>query len=91
MKRVKIIATLGPASASTEVLRAMVLHGVNVFRLNMSHSELESHREKILQIRELSKALDCPLGILADLQGPKIRTGYLENHKPVALVVHSLL
>lgn len=74
MKQTKIVATVGPASESKEMLRQLVEAGVNVFRLNFSHGEHAWHKEIINRIRELSYELHRPIGILADMQGPRIRT-----------------
>ncbi len=74
MKQTKIVATLGPASESKDMLRAMVAAGMNVARLNFSHGDHTWHKEIINRIRELSHELNTPIGILADMQGPRIRT-----------------
>lgn len=74
MKQTKIVATIGPASESKEMLRAMVGAGMNVVRLNFSHGEHTWHKEIINRVRELSHELHTSIGILADLQGPRIRT-----------------
>ena len=79
-RRTKIIATVGPASSSPEVLEALVIAGVNVFRLNMSHGDHASHQSAYENIRATAERLDRPLAILADLGGPKIRTGKFENN-----------
>ncbi len=81
MKRTKIVATIGPASAPLEVLREMVRAGVNVVRLNFSHSRHDEHLEVINTIRAIDKELGTNTSILADLQGPKIRIGEVENNK----------
>lgn len=73
MKHTKIVATVGPASESKDMLRALADTGVNVFRLNFSHNEHAWHRDVINRIREVSAELGMPIGILADLQGPRIR------------------
>ncbi|PLX05633.1 MAG: pyruvate kinase, partial [Marinilabiliales bacterium] len=72
--RTKIIATVGPASSAKETLRKMILSGVDVFRLNFSHGEHESHQSVIKKIKELRAEMQLNIAILADLQGPKIRT-----------------
>ena len=82
-KRTKIIATLGPSSSREDVLRAMFHAGMNVARLNMSHGDHADHLERLLLIRKISGELECPVAVLADLQGPKIRTGRLVNNCPV--------
>src|SRR4051812_19736584 len=83
--RTKIVATLGPASVQPETLKALALSGVNVFRLNMSHGSIEEHLERAKLIRKLGEELNLPLSILADLQGPKIRTGDLKDGQLVPL------
>jgi pyruvate kinase len=74
MKQTKIVATIGPASESKEMLRKLVEAGMNVVRLNFSHGEHAWHKEVINRVRELSHEMGLPIGILADLQGPRIRT-----------------
>ena len=74
-RRTKIIATVGPASATPSVLEALILAGVNVFRLNMSHGTHADHRKVDERIKQASAALKRPVAFLADLCGPKIRTG----------------
>ncbi len=78
--RTKIVATLGPASSSKEVLGKLIQEGVDVFRLNFSHSKQEEHLKLIQLIRELNKELNANVAILADLQGPKLRVGEIENN-----------
>jgi len=78
-KRTKIVATLGPASTSLELVTKLIQAGVNVFRLNFSHGTHESHAQAILNIREASKKTACHIGILGDLCGPKIRVGIFEK------------
>lgn len=77
--RTKIVATIGPASSSPEVLKQMLLSGLNVARLNFSHGSYENHSKMVTLLRSLSEELDLPLTILQDLQGPKIRVGDLPN------------
>jgi pyruvate kinase len=74
-RRTKIIATLGPASSSAEVLSRLVQAGADVFRLNFSHGSHDDHAARIAIIRDLEKQFDRPIGILADVQGPKLRVG----------------
>src|SRR5258708_29493336 len=71
----KIVATLGPASASTERLRALFEAGADVFRLNFSHGVHDDHRQRVEQLRALEKHYKHPIAILMDLQGPKLRLG----------------
>ena len=80
MKKTKIVATIGPASSSKEVLREMIESGLNVCRLNFSHGNYEDHLSAIKQIRELNAEMGMNVSILADLQGPKIRTNEMENN-----------
>ncbi|MGQ9502539.1 MAG: pyruvate kinase [Anaerolineae bacterium] len=74
-KRTKIVATIGPASERLEVLRRMILAGMDVARLNFSHGTPESHAAVIGALRQLSEELDIPVAILGDLRGPRIRVG----------------
>ena len=80
MKRTKIVATLGPASSDKETLRQMFLEGMNVCRMNFSHGAHEIHAKVIETIRELNQETGLNVAILADLQGPKIRTDEMENN-----------
>ena len=77
MIRTKVVATIGPASASAETAEAMVRAGMNVARINMSHGNYETHDRSIRLVRQASSAIGRPVAILVDLQGPKIRIGYL--------------
>ncbi len=74
-RRTKIIATLGPASSSPEVLARLFQAGADVFRLNFSHGTHEDHAARFAMIRELEERFERPIGILADVQGPKLRVG----------------
>jgi len=80
MKKTKIIATMGPASAGKETLRKMFDNGLNVCRLNFSHGSHEDHENTIKPILELNHEKGNNVAILADLQGPKIRTGEILNN-----------
>jgi pyruvate kinase len=81
MKKTKIVATMGPASTnSKEVLKQMILNGTNVCRLNFSHGKHEDHLKTIQMVREINSELDVDVALLADLQGPKIRIGEVENN-----------
>lgn len=77
MRRAKIVATIGPASESEEALASLIKAGMNVARLNFSHGTHQQHEAKVATIRAVSKKLGMPVGILQDLQGPKIRVGKL--------------
>jgi pyruvate kinase len=74
-RRTKIIATLGPASSSPEIMARLFQAGADVFRLNFSHGTHEDHAARFAAIRELEERFDRPIGILADVQGPKLRVG----------------
>lgn len=74
-RRTKIVATIGPATSSPDVLRALIEAGATTLRLNFSHGTHEDHQRNIRLIRQLSFELNQPVGILQDLQGPKIRLG----------------
>ncbi len=80
INKTKIVATLGPSSESKEVLSEMIRHGLDVCRLNFSHGLHEVYAETIRIIREVSLELNMPVAILADLQGPKLRVGEMENN-----------
>jgi pyruvate kinase len=77
--RTKIVATMGPASTNKDILLAMIKAGVNVCRLNFSHGRPEDHQKTIDTIRELNEQYKINVGILADLQGPKIRIGLVKD------------
>lgn len=76
-RRAKIVATVGPASAAPEMLRQLFDAGVDTFRVNFSHGDHQAHAEVIAAIRVLEAEVDVPIGVLQDLQGPKIRLGRL--------------
>jgi pyruvate kinase len=78
-KKTKIVATLGPATSSKEVLREMLKAGANVFRINFSHADYDDVKERIRMIRELNEEMEYNAAILADLQGPKLRVGVMKN------------
>ncbi len=72
-RRTKIVATLGPATDDRDTLKALLLAGVNVVRLNFSHGTFADHQQRVTMVRELAQELHRTIGILGDLQGPKIR------------------
>ena len=74
-RRVKIIATLGPSSSDPKVLRELFEAGADVFRLNFSHGSHDDHRRNMDSIRALEREVGHPIGVLMDLQGPKLRVG----------------
>ena len=84
-RRTKIVATIGPATQSEEVITDLIKAGVTTFRLNFSHGDHKDHAERIKTIRKVSKKLDLNIGILQDLQGPKIRLGRFKDG-PVKVV-----
>lgn len=79
MKRTKIVATLGPASLKSGILEKMLFAGVNVFRVNFSHGEAEENRKTILKVQAILKKTKRNAAILADLQGPKLRIGNVQD------------
>ncbi|WP_445711720.1 pyruvate kinase [Flavobacterium sp.] len=78
-KKTKIVATLGPACSSKEIIKGMIDAGVNVFRINFSHADYEDVTERIKIIRELNEEFNYTTSILADLQGPKLRVGVMKE------------
>jgi pyruvate kinase len=80
-RRTKIVATIGPASSSPEVLEKMILAGMDVARLNFSHGTEADHLDRVNTIRSIAKRLGRTVGILGDLQGPKIRVGKFQDGK----------
>jgi pyruvate kinase len=96
--RTKIVATMGPASAKKDVLLAMIQAGVNICRLNFSHGKAQDHKAVIDTIREINEQYKTNVGILADLQGPKIRIGlvkdggiHLVNGTRINMTTHELI
>jgi pyruvate kinase len=86
MRHTKIIATVGPASDTTETLEALIAAGTDIFRLNFSHGTHETHAATFARVREASRRACCEVAILQDLGGPKIRTGRLAGGKAITLV-----
>ncbi|MCA1960364.1 MAG: pyruvate kinase, partial [Desulfomonile sp.] len=84
INKTKIVCTIGPASASVEVLEQMILAGMNVARLNFSHGDFESHAAVISNVRAAAQRVDRRVAIMGDLPGPKIRIGQLAE-EPVEL------
>ncbi|HMV40344.1 pyruvate kinase [Plasticicumulans sp.] len=81
----RIVATLGPSSSTPEVIRALAEAGADVFRFNFSHGSHEDHRARMQVVRDIEKAVGRPIGVLLDLQGPKLRVGTFAQG-PVTLV-----
>ena len=86
MRRTKIVCTIGPATSSEERLEQLMRAGMNVARLNFSHGTHVEHEQVIRRVRAISARLGCAVALLQDMQGPKIRTGTLQDGKPVTLV-----
>ena len=78
-KKTKIVATLGPATSSKEILKGMLDEGANVFRINFSHADYDDVKERVQMIRELNDEFGYNASILADLQGPKLRVGVMKG------------
>ncbi len=74
-RRTKIVATIGPASDSSEILEALMIAGLDVVRLNLSHGSIDDHLVTLERVREASEKTGRPVAVLADLPGPKIRAG----------------
>lgn len=83
LRRARIVATLGPASSSPESIRALIEAGVDVFRLNFSHGTHEDHAQRLNTIREAEREAGRPIGVLMDLQGPKLRVGRFTGGRAV--------
>ena len=83
LRRTKIVATLGPASDDTNVLRKMIKAGLDVARLNFSHGEADEHRRRAELLRETAEECGRDVGVMGDLQGPKIRVRRFKEHSAV--------
>ena len=81
LRRTKIVATLGPSSSSEEMIARLIVAGVNVVRLNFSHGSAQDHIQRADIVRKIAAQLNRPIGVLCDLQGPKIRIGKFEQEK----------
>ncbi|WOO88023.1 pyruvate kinase [Mollicutes bacterium LVI A0039] len=97
MKNTKLVATIGPASSSKEVLQSLVENGLNVMRLNMSHGPYDEQQEKIDLIREINQEIGSNVAILLDTKGPEVRTGefedgtFLEKGQTATIVVDEIV
>ena len=78
-RKAKIIATLGPSTSNFKSIKKLFDYGADVFRLNFSHDIKETHIKRFRDIRNLEKKVNRPIGILMDLQGPKLRVGKFEE------------
>ncbi len=79
MRKTKIVITVGPATSSLEMIKRLILKGVNVFRLNFSHGDYDTHLTSIKNIRSASKELKREVAILQDISGPKVRIGEIDG------------
>jgi pyruvate kinase len=91
MRQTKIVATLGPASSSDAAVAQLVAAGVDVFRLNFSHGNHDTHGEAVRRIRRAADEAGRVVAILQDLSGPKIRTGRLQDGRPLSLEIGDTL
>ncbi|MFC0284240.1 pyruvate kinase [Camelimonas abortus] len=83
MRRVKVVATLGPASSTPGRIEALFRAGADMFRINMSHTSREALRQRVADIRAVEAAVGRPIGVLADLQGPKLRLGVFAGGRAI--------
>ena len=90
-RKTKIVCSLGPATSDDDVVRDLILAGMNVARLNFSHGTHESHKASIEQVRRISHKLKIPVAILLDTKGPEIRTGMVENDGKVTITKEDLV
>jgi pyruvate kinase len=79
VSRTSIIATIGPSSSNPELIKKLALAGCSIFRLNLSHNDHDFHKKCAMHIREIEESIELPLGILMDLQGPKLRIGCFDE------------
>ena len=85
MRKTKIVCTIGPATDDENIMRELMLAGMNVARFNFSHGEYETHEKRFRQIERLRKELDLPIATLLDTKGPEIRLGRFVDDKPVEI------
>ena len=78
-RKIKILATLGPSSSTPETIEQLFLAGADIFRINMSHTSHDAMRGLVSAIRDIEKKCARPIGVLVDLQGPKLRIGAFED------------
>ncbi len=93
MRRAKIVVTIGPATSELQMIKRLIKTGVNVFRLNFSHGDHETHAENIRKIRQASEEMEKEVAILQDISGPKVRIGEVEGvlklHKGVHVTMQA--
>ena len=85
MRKTKIVCTIGPATDDENIMRELMLAGMNVARFNFSHGDYETHEKRLRQIERLRKELDLPVATLLDTKGPEIRLGRFVDDKPVEI------
>ncbi len=85
MRKTKIVCTIGPATDSDEILRKLMLSGMNVARFNFSHSDYETHQKRFEQVVRLREELHMPIATMLDTKGPEIRLRQFKDHKPVEI------
>lgn len=85
MRKTKIVCTIGPATDDENIMRELMLAGMNVARFNFSHGDYETHEKRLRQIERLRKELDLPVATLLDTKGPEIRLGKFVDNKPVEI------
>src|SRR5579872_3620280 len=83
LRRTKIVSTLGPSLDDPEILKKAILAGTSIFRANFSHGDIETHEARIRAVRRIAAECGKIVGILADMQGPKIRISRFKNKKIV--------
>ena len=85
MRKTKIVCTIGPATDDENIMRELMLAGMNVARFNFSHGDYETHEKRFRVIEKLRKELDLPIATLLDTKGPEIRLGKFVDNKPVEI------
>ena len=85
MRKTKIVCTIGPATDGENIMRELMLAGMNVARFNFSHGDYETHEKRFRQIEKLRKELDLPIATLLDTKGPEVRLGKFVDNKPVEI------
>ncbi|MDE6797359.1 MAG: pyruvate kinase, partial [Ruminococcus sp.] len=85
MRKTKIVCTIGPATDDENIMRELMLAGMNVARFNFSHGDYETHEQRFRMVEKLRKELDLPIATLLDTKGPEIRLGKFVDNKPVEI------